>query len=453
MIMSCKVPLLVYCFVPVTVLLLDCLHIAVSRPGLNGSLGLLCGQKDSRPFADVTKAAGDVVGVALETRQGSAGNAPELAGYPDGFVYVYAMPKRFTDHVFNRTAAYHDTQYDTDVHLHRFLLTSRVRTLNPEAASLFYIPMYLGYYLNTQWSFEKEDGAPFKEGVAHASRFVSDALDHVRTSWPFWNRTNGADHVAVFGYDNGRCDAYGFLKDARREVGQLISIQANGDLVARSWAHQYDPDRAPDDFFCHAPGRDVVVPMWLKPNRIVRPLESNRSIPLLYRFSARDQHGARYGHEIRKELHEQWVRDPFPGSDFAARTAEETLADMSRAVFCVTPPGNTQDTARFWKAISMGCIPVSFFRAFDRPFERSRLLDYDTFTVNLETDDITGRLNDVIRAILDDPARLRTLQDGLARVQELLQYDKTTESGSCYGLILKELAIRATGRGAASKNM
>lgn len=213
----------VLCSLPIAVLLLDYLHPV--PPGSDLSLGLLCFRQASKPFA-VTRADGDEGG-ALQTRKGDGGDVTRF-GYPDGFIYVYDMPQRFTEDVFNRTAKYHDSQYDTDVHLHRFLLTSRVRTLDPEAASLFYIPMYLGYYLNTQWSFDKEDGAPFQEGVARASLWVSDGLDHVRTNWPFWNRTNGADHVAVFGYDNGRCDAYGFVKDARRTVGQLISIQVHG---------------------------------------------------------------------------------------------------------------------------------------------------------------------------------------------------------------------------------
>jgi hypothetical protein len=68
-------------------------------------------------------------------------------------------------------------------------------------------------------------------------------------------------------------------------------------------------------------------------------------------------------------------------------------------------PSIIQDTARFWRAIFNGCIPVSFFRAFDRPFERSGLLDYDTFTLNLDLDDITNNLNDVIQAVLDDSKR------------------------------------------------
>jgi hypothetical protein len=41
---------------------------------------------------------------------------------------------------------------------------------------------------------------------------------------------------------------------------------------------------------------------------------------------------------------------------------QETEEDMRRAVFCVCPPGNTQDSARVWRAIILGCIPVTFFR-------------------------------------------------------------------------------------------
>ena len=35
---------------------------------------------------------------------------------------------------------------------------------------------------------------------------------------------------------------------------------------------------------------------------------------------------------------------------------------MRRSLFCVCPPGNTQDSARVWRAIILGCIPVTFFR-------------------------------------------------------------------------------------------
>ena len=43
---------------------------------------------------------------------------------------------------------------------------------------------------------------------------------------------------------------------------------------------------------------------------------------------------------------------------------------MARSVFCATPPGQTQDSVRVFRAIIKGCIPVTFYRGNDRPFER-----------------------------------------------------------------------------------
>lgn len=66
---------------------------------------------------------------------------------------------------------------------------------------------------------------------------------------------------------------------------------------------------------------------------------------------------------------------------------QETLADMARSVFCATPPGQTQDSVRVFRAIIKGCIPVTMYRGNDRPFERHLLVPWDTFSVNLQPDD------------------------------------------------------------------
>ena len=43
---------------------------------------------------------------------------------------------------------------------------------------------------------------------------------------------------------------------------------------------------------------------------------------------------------------------------------------MEAAVFCLCPPGQTQDTVRVWRSILKGCIPITLFRANDLPFAR-----------------------------------------------------------------------------------
>jgi len=43
-----------------------------------------------------------------------------------------------------------------------------------------------------------------------------------------------------------------------------------------------------------------------------------------------------------------------------------------------------------WRALALGCIPVTFFRAAELPFARRLGLDYTDFTVNVQPDDYRG---------------------------------------------------------------
>jgi hypothetical protein len=52
--------------------------------------------------------------------------------------------------------------------------------------------------------------------------------------------------------------------------------------------------------------------------------------------------------------------------------------------------GSTQDSTRVWRALALGCIPVTFFRAAELPFARRLGLDYTRFTVNIQPDDYRG---------------------------------------------------------------
>ena len=40
-----------------------------------------------------------------------------------------------------------------------------------------------------------------------------------------------------------------------------------------------------------------------------------------------------------------------------------------------------------WRALALGCIPVTFFRAAELPFARRLGLDYSQFVVNVQPDD------------------------------------------------------------------
>ena len=52
--------------------------------------------------------------------------------------------------------------------------------------------------------------------------------------------------------------------------------------------------------------------------------------------------------------------------------------------------GSTQDSTRVWRALALGCIPVTFFRAVELPFARRLGLDYSQFVINVQPDDYRG---------------------------------------------------------------
>ena len=201
--------------------------------------------------------------------------------------------------------------------LHKHFLESDVRTVDPEHAQLFFIPVYLGHYFNWFWQQWSTPGHPWEivrdceprsaagsaecwmekwrwaKGVRPArqaltcscrkrdslvlrapgssqlpssslaflarasqnglyrkifealceghdsqgdflhkntSALVAEALEHVRSSYPHWDRRNGADHFMVFSFDHARCDLAPALSlDA---LGRMFSVQSFGDLTA-----------------------------------------------------------------------------------------------------------------------------------------------------------------------------------------------------------------------------
>ena len=86
--------------------------------------------------------------------------------------------------------------YSLDAKIHRWLLRSPYRTLDPNEADYFFIPAYLslGFY-------DFEFGLYWLTTRGHV--FLRQLLTHVAHSAPWFNKTDGADHVMVMTNDKG----------------------------------------------------------------------------------------------------------------------------------------------------------------------------------------------------------------------------------------------------------
>ncbi|KAK1632035.1 hypothetical protein QYE76_006350 [Lolium multiflorum] len=76
------------------------------------------------------------------TGSGSAGDV--LDDDPDGKlkVFIYDLPGKYNKKLLKKDPRCLNHMFDAEIFMHRFLLSSAVRTSNPEEADWFYTPMY-----------------------------------------------------------------------------------------------------------------------------------------------------------------------------------------------------------------------------------------------------------------------------------------------------------------------
>ena len=104
-----------------------------------------------------------------------------------------------------------------------------------------------------------------------------------------------------------------------------------------------------------------------------------------------------------------------------------TLQMMRKSIFCVCPPGKSSWTARLYNAIASGCIPVTFYRAVDQPWQQRLGMDYSRFTVNIPPDEI-HKMPAIVESILENATATRTLQQRVLRVRSRLLWTQPQPS-------------------------
>lgn len=166
-------------------------------------------------------------------------------------VYVYELAAEFNDELVDRSHRsppsirdpFCDSNfYSSEMHVHKFLLHSAVRTLDPEEADFFYVPIYATCNLIVhQPNDMARNGAHFTKG-----------MNIIIEKYPYWNRTNGRDHVFVF--------AQGFgarLSGNWQRYRNAIFLVHNGEITAPEYTPHKDVTIPPQL-------RHYLLPVWLE---------------------------------------------------------------------------------------------------------------------------------------------------------------------------------------------
>ncbi|KAG2432503.1 hypothetical protein HXX76_008848 [Chlamydomonas incerta] len=341
--------------------------------------------------------------------------------------------------------------YGVEPVLHELFLTSEHRTLDPQEADFFYVPINLACYFDLYGWNELPAWPPHTRTVRPfaAALMQRAALRWLNATFPHFARRGGRDHIWLYAHDEGACSAWkgvwpgvmlshwgrtdfphasgtGYLNDNYTYTvrNRLYGENDLGDWRnATSWAHP-----------CFDPAKDLVIPVFKDPQHYRRSpylgapaAAAPRDLlgffmgDLRLADPAQDPHCV-YSRCTRQTLfklgqeqgwwaaHRIWINDRTKPPPLPPGAAADYSSLLARSVFCFALLGEGW-TARVEDAILHGCIPVVVMDDVQMQFES--ILDVGRFSVRLAQADM-ARAPQLLKAI---PAeRVAEMQAALSRV-------------------------------------
>jgi hypothetical protein len=201
-------------------------------------------------------------------------------------VYVYELPGRFnTDLMEGRIKTadcmYRDytpgnatrwlySAFGMETALHEILLTSPHRTLDPETADFFFVPVYGGCYISRFFRptpghslFLHDTWLP---APVRGSHFYLEALRWISTHFPYWDRRNGSDHLFAFPHDEGACAApveVGSRAILLSSWGRIGHVTNSTTIMPESiWRWPGFVNEMYGASTCFDPAKDILMPVF-----------------------------------------------------------------------------------------------------------------------------------------------------------------------------------------------
>ncbi|CAI6002736.1 unnamed protein product [Closterium sp. NIES-65] len=399
-------------------------------------------------------------------------------------IYIYDLPAELSSHPFqgrhsrfyctpwlygfqNETDFNHGWLYGLEGVLFEGLLASVHRTNDPWLADYFYVP------LPGACMTARADDSPaysmLGKYLVRRTNLVADfylqAYHHIRSHYPFWNRTGGRDHIWVSAVWGGGAEGGG--------IGNSMLCYAHSTTLPSLSPFSFPPvpclpspvspppyphPHLPSSILppsslpllspaalcmgrggthpCYDPHKDVVMPAFKGPRMDFyrrrlwkRPLSDR---PLLFYFNG--QLGAAFGGRPEKDYSmgiRQRVAHLFasienvngskgelwaPDVVVTSKRSEDYSFNLSSSRFCGVFPGDGF-SARMEDAMLHGCIPVIVQDGIHLPFEN--FLSYEDFTVRIAEEDISSMIS-ILRSL--PTPRVQHLWAGVQRMWQRWVY-------------------------------
>ena len=321
-------------------------------------------------------------------------------------VYVYNLPEIYNEEQLvintNSPPKIWDPNcsknfYSLETSFHSFLLKSPYHTTDPWKADFFYVPSYSSCFLiNNQPNDLNKTGA-----------FHVKLLKHIKTTYRYYNLSQGRDHVWMFSQGFGA-----------RMFGNWRSI-SNGIFLVHNGQYTLDE---------FTPHKDIAVPPDLTgynfSSYFELPPEKRPAKKWLGHFGGtviaedvKDARGEHYSKGVRQYIKKHFSSDR--NYRITGTRVESYVQDMMSSVFCLCPEGWHAWNPRPYQAVLLGCIPVLLSDEIELAFED--VLDYSKFMIRVRPEDV-NILKMILKAI---PAyEIEAMQEEMSKVWRFFSYGK-----------------------------
>lgn len=330
-------------------------------------------------------------------------------------IYVYDLPEEFNSGLKAEQERCVIDQYGTEIRFHEQILESAVHTVEPEEAEFFFVPIYGECHLYQQTALHG------KGGLAITNDWYLRGLHTVTHSHPWWNRTQGRDHLFVFAGARGAH----IFKDWKKHIRKSIFLTPEGD---RSLGEQFNT------------WKDIVIPglefnqdFW---SGKLRRLEMERDTFLYFRGTIHHKSGSSYSKGIRIELEKVLAgQEGIVYSEHSGECGRDCYRlGMRKSVFCLCTRGWSPWTLRAYQSLMVGCIPVIIADEIEFPYENE--LDWSALTVKIPEANATQIL-DILHAIPE--AQIEAKRKAIQRMWHTVTWPEHSKPGDAFHSVLVEL--------------
>ena len=377
------------------------IHFCLCHKGFHGRA---CEQSDSSACMNHCSRRGECLARFCRCERGSFGVDCSLQARDESArqrlpyvpTYIYTLPDKLSTlhQLYQNDPTDRGVFYANRVFLSQLLARKDAVVSDPEAAVLFLVPVMLVQVRGNLWK-------PYT--------FLDRVVRHLRLAHPWWNRSNGADHVFFTTQDRGGCwvpssmaqsivDSYFGFTEAEAFFGHERRLPAarDGRLKSAAARRRFNLSLSR----CFVPHKDVVVPVdFVLPEGMARHLAGGvdevacgaRRPALLIVTGSVSAVVPEYSQGVRQAFEREHRHTP--GVQF--RKGHWKIGELRSADFCLAPSGWGYGW-RTYLSLVAGCIPVIVQPLIHQAFQD--LLPYGDFSLRFSPEQIP-RIPELLRQL------------------------------------------------------